>query len=195
MLIKEYDLLDFHEIVERYPCPATLATKGNDRLGPITSFSGMPGKAKTCPGATEVCVQVCDNKHSAKIVLGNEKGVVKAAWYSHLAATNVVVFYEKINYDVWSCGTSAIQIHVGGDFFTKDQIDAWQEVVEEYPNKSFFSQTRSWRIPALRPYLEMLKALPNMTLIASTDSETGEGPEGWSLIPLPSTEEIEMKSN
>jgi hypothetical protein len=80
-------------------------------------------------------------------------------------------------------GIRTLRLHEEGDFYSIEYIKKWIEITKELRRRNIdifiYAYTRSWRIPTMLPYLEKMRELPGVQIIASTDSETGPGPAGW----------------
>ena len=192
MKTAEYLALDYNEFVTRWPRPETLGFMGNVKIGPIYQFSGL--SIHTCPGSTEECRSVCYDAWSPRTFLGGEKLLVKPTWYTYLAANRPEDLYKQLYTEIDVYAPSMVRLHVGGDFFTVGQIEAWIKVAKKLPDHRFFGYTRSYRIPELLPALEELRKLPNVKIFASRDTQTGDIPEGWLWAAL-ETLDIEDTSN
>lgn len=117
----------------------------------------------TCPGSTPECEAICYAKRI--------EGVVRRV-YAFNSQTHVVLPIPS------EC--LLLRIHVSGDFDSAPYIDQWIERLTERPDVTAWAYTRSWRVPALLPALERLRALPNMQLFASMDYTTEALPStGW----------------
>ena len=138
----------------------------------------------TCPGATPWCRLKCYAKNPAK----------RISWPKNVSkyASNLVLFFEvgperfaellveKIKrvqrrYNM----LKIVRVHVAGDFFSDEYVEAFRIVAESLPDYQFYAYTRSWLIPELVPSLERLKRLSNFVIYASTDPDTGPPPPGW----------------
>ncbi len=145
--------------------------KGNPKIGAgIYTYSRLPGKRGTCPGATEECERLC---------------------YSMRFQNNPPLWQwmieNTVRQDVPPLPVDAkvVRIHVSGDFDTPEYVCAWIAACKGRPDVLFWAPTRSWRVSYLRPRLEELRALPNVQLFASMDAESPEGPpDGWRVAWL-----------
>jgi hypothetical protein len=72
-----------------------------------------------------------------------------------------------------------VRIHVSGDFWSTEYIDAWTQICAAFPQTQFWAYTRSWAVAALLNALERLRALGNAHLFASTDPTMPLPPKGW----------------
>ena len=154
---------------------------GNLKIGPnVFTYSrlpGLPGEAAlgstsgamqgTCPGATPECLAVC---YAHRPVA--ELGPVSEMWLR-----NSVTEYVPTELPP-EC--RLLRLHISGDFTSDRYIDGWTSLISRHPDVTVWAYTRSWRMPALLPALERLRALPNVQLFASIDKSTEElPPTGW----------------
>lgn len=132
---------------------------GNSKLGPgVFTYSRLPGKAAgSCPGSTVYCEAVCYAKRMAEN---------KALWYVYTDNSETQYLPDLPK------GAELVRIHVSGDFDTVLYIKNWAKLVKANSHVKFWSYTRSWRVPGLKPHLEKLGALPNMFLWASIDKSS-----------------------
>lgn len=143
--------------------------KGNLKIGAtVYTYSRHAGKPAfdnglgTCPGSTPECEAICYAKKISGPVFENYR-------------RNVGSDVPEIPADA-----TALRIHVSGDFDSVAYIDSWITRIEARPDVTVWAYTRSWRVPALLPGLERLRALPNVQLFASMDVSTAdEPPAGW----------------
>jgi len=68
------------------------------------------------------------------------------------------------------------RVHVAGDFFSREYINAWVCIAGHCPDVRFWTYTRAWRVIEFRPSLARLAALDNFRLSLSWDRETGTPP-------------------
>lgn len=133
--------------------------------GPAGDTRGLTF-AGTCPGSTPECEQIC---YAARPVA--ESGPVLEMWRRN-SITDVV---PPIPEDA-----KLLRLHISGDFSSVAYIENWIERLTERPDVTCWAYTRSWRVPELLPALERLRALPNVTLLASMDVSTPTlPPDGW----------------
>lgn len=74
-----------------------------------------------------------------------------------------------------------LRIHVSGDFFSIEYINAWVEICSAFPQIKFWTYTRSWIVSEMLPSLKRLKSLPNMQLFASTDPSMPHPENDWRI--------------
>jgi hypothetical protein len=120
----------------------------------------------TCPGSTVMCEAVCYAKR-----IRDEHGPVASVHEVNSITDQVPPIPDAAR---------LLRIHVSGDFDTVAYIEQWIERLTERPEVVTWAYTRSWRVPALLPSLERLRALPNVQLFASMDrSHADLPPDGW----------------
>lgn len=148
--------------------------KGNRKIGAdVYTYSRVPGRPDgptdvssalngTCPGATDECLAICYAMRISGPVLQN---------YIRNADGIVPSIPEDARY---------VRIHVSGDFDSERYIHNWIMRVGENPRVHFWAYTKSWRVPALLPHLEVLRSFKNMQLFASMDASSRDlPPYGW----------------
>lgn len=187
MKTEEYLQLDYNDIIARYPRPRLLGTAGNVKLGKIYQFSGL--SIHTCPGKTDECSSVCYDAWSPKTYLGGEKLLVKQAWYTYLAQNRPEDLAKQMWLELELDNARIVRMHVGGDFFTIGQIEAWISIANKLPDVKFFGFTRSWRVSELVPALDRLRNMTNVKLQASVDSQTGRPDNTWQMAVM-ETEDV-----
>ena len=143
-------------------------SKGNSKVGPMAVFN-IPA-ITSCPGRTPWCSTHC---YAAK---------VERRWSAprEMYAANLRALSEGAPLPTLPRGTTIVRIHANGDFYSAEYAQQWAAYVANNPGVTFYAYTRSWRIAAILPALEALRALPNMTLFASMDESTTDAPpSGW----------------
>lgn len=155
----------------------------NTKLGRIANCSLPPGV--TCPGKTEFCSGLCTTvKKNGKPGKPRQRCYAQKSWKQYpdvrrsWAENMTPEFWPMLN-QFLKRKPELFRIHVAGDFHSLPYILRWVQIAKTHPETTFLAFTRSWRIPALRRALEMLRAMPNVRLFASCDPETGEAPMGW----------------
>lgn len=139
---------------------------GNSKLGPgVYTYSKPAGRARSCPGSTDYCEEVC----YAKRMTSN-------LWLRELYTRNL---WRGANLPELPADARLVRGHVSGDFDSHDYVCSWIDLSRWRPEVLFWFYTRSWRVPELLPRLEDLRACPNVQLWASMDPESELPPEGW----------------
>jgi hypothetical protein len=117
----------------------------------------------------------CDRRVSGDLLCPRpvtEHGPVAALWHRNSQTERVP--------DELPPDCTLLRIHVSGDFTSECYILGWRDLIARNPDVKVWAYTRSWRVPALLPALEALRALPNVQIFASMDKSTMEmPPEGW----------------
>jgi hypothetical protein len=149
------------------------------KIGPkelVRSFNLLP--AETCwtpiegrAIASPVCRAVC---FFHKMCEGRP-GVAERA-KKNIQVARRPDFAELIVGAIRRAAITFCKIHVVGDFFSVAYINAWSRVAELLPDVTFWTYTRSWRVPSLVPALERLAIHDNMSLFFSYDHATGTPP-------------------
>ena len=145
---------------------SVVISKGNSKVGNIPSFS-LPALT-TCPGKTSWCSANC-YAHKISRIYPN----VRKSYEKNLEASQSDTFVATMNTELTKLtkkGVKTFRIHVSGDLYSNEYINSWIQIISANPEMTFYSYTRSWRITELHDKLEELKALPNMTLFASLDT-------------------------
>jgi hypothetical protein len=139
-----------------------------DSLGPdILAFS-VPA-ALTCPGATPTCPANCYARRN-RYRFGSVRASLLKAW----AASLDPFFAEKLIAEIRERQARVVRIHSAGDFYDLSYIRRWARVIRNCPSTTFYTYTRSWRLPGLRAAIEKLLApLPNLKLWYSADADSG----------------------
>jgi hypothetical protein len=141
--------------------PGVFALGTNSRQE--NGYDGVP--LGTCPGATEECLRIC---YAARPV--TEDGAVYRMWLRNASSDVPPIPAE----------CKILRLHVSGDFDSIWYINNWIARIAERPDVTMWVYTKSWRVPELLPYLEKLRALPNVQMFASMDkSKQDFPPTGW----------------
>ena len=161
---------------------------GNLKIGPgIYTYSKLPGRPTeaalgsphrltvlqgdhdarsvmgTCPGATPECVTICYAQRPVA-----EQGVVYQMWQGNTM--------READVPDPPADAVLIRLHISGDFDSVAYIERWTQILKERPHLTAWAYTKSWRVPALRPALERLRALPNMQMFGSMDASALDDP-------------------
>lgn len=134
---------------------------------PMQADRQLPSITGTCPGASEECLAIC---YAARPVA--ESGPVMEMWSRNSATEDPPSELPP--------GATHVRLHISGDFTSERYIRGWIETFRKYPEVKVWAYTKSWRVSALLPALEELRALPNVQLFASMDASVPElPPAGW----------------
>jgi hypothetical protein len=71
-----------------------------------------------------------------------------------------------------------VRLHASGDVFSVAYARALLFLMHALPDTRFLLYSRSWRVPRLRPWLDRMAALPNVSVWFSVDGTTGL-PRSW----------------
>lgn len=142
-------------------------SRGNDKLGrAIYHWSISPGEAHTCPGATTLCEMHCYAKRGRMAMMqGKYAANTKRAKSRGFAAWMIRQVADKVPY------SGVVRIHASGDMFSAEYVRGWHTVALRFPAITFYTYSRSWRVPAIREELLKFAALPNVRVWYSGDAE------------------------
>ncbi len=177
----------YGKAMDLYPAKIGIV-KGNMKLGKHMPNLSQPA-VLTCPGATPYCQGApgsgnekhpCYNDHSLHYpsVQENHVGNYKASFLPDYKDDLLVQVKDATRKH------KIFRFHPEGDFYSVKYIHDWIHVVISCPDVTFFGFTRSWRVPNLLPHLDILRMLPNVSLYASTDPTTIEGPPDWNWAAM-----------
>ncbi len=147
-----------------------MLTVGNRKLGRhlIWSFSLPSGPAETCPGATAACAAHC---YARRFEVYRPAAV--ARYRRNLTLSRRRDFARRVRAFLVACAVKVVRVHVGGDFYSARYAEKWLRVIARSPRVRFYFYTRSWRVPAIRPVIDRMAALPNCRAWYSADHDTG----------------------
>ena len=151
--------------------------KGNGKIGEnVFTYSRVAGRVGgTCPGSTDECEAICYAKRIG--------GPLRSLYEENSFFTDAPRIPDECR---------LLRLHISGDFDTVGYIRSWVTRLEMRPDVTCWAYTRSWRVPALLPALEELRALPNVQLFASMDTSTTElPPDGWRRAWIDGDQRIE----
>ncbi len=146
--------------------------EGNSKVGKVRTFS-LPSFA-TCPGASAWCLRHCYASRIERIRPNCRKAYARNLALSLDPANFVRSMQKALPED-----THLVRIHVGGDFYCPEYVQAWEEICHARPLTRFWGYTRSWTIQSMLPLLERLRSLGNVQLFASCDPGMTLPPDGW----------------
>jgi hypothetical protein len=161
--------------------PRNLLALGNRKLGESIHSWSIP-TVSTCPGRSALCERNCYARsghfHFPQVQERLEQ---------NLDAALEDNFVHRIAKEMRRRRVRTLRIHVSGDFFSPAYTRKWLEIARRRSDTTFFSYTRSWRVPEIVPVLVELAGLPNVRLWYSADEETGmpaERPPGVEVAYL-----------
>ena len=121
----------------------------------------------TCPGLSNWCKQNCYNADDRYEIFPINKWCENLWWVinDHTSLKRRI----SSQLDESTEMRTAVRIHSSGDFFSKEYIAFWKEIISQNPNVHFWAYTRSWVVEELIKDIEELSTLDNMNLILSWD--------------------------
>jgi Gene product 88 len=152
-----------------------LLTNGNSKLGRGVHAFSLPRLA-SCPGASEWCREHC--------YMANLERIYKAmheAYHANfrLDADHAHELEARIRSELVRRKISTVRLHVDGDFHRAGYVRMWTRIALAFPDVRFFTYTRSWTVKRLRKALDVLRAVPNVTVFASVDPTMPTPPADW----------------
>lgn len=171
----------------------------NEALGPMLSFNlpaGRPWEMPYgyCPGASDFCRAYCYASEGMialprnQEIYANNLGMTQRSDFADRMISAIMEAYAKeasLKKGASMARSKTFRIHVSGDFHSTRYVLDWVKIVQSLPDWRFYGYTRCWRnqaekySPGMHRVLQVLKRLPNMHLMASTDENTGAPPPGW----------------
>jgi len=147
---------------------------GNMKVGEAFTFS-LPSKT-TCPGASEWCREHCYSHKYERC-----RRACQNAYEDNLALSRDTAQFVRIMTGVLPRIMPCFRIHVGGDFYSAEYVEAWQRICGAFPQVQFWAYTRSWVVAELCQPLDGLRSLEHVHLFASTDPTMPLPPRGWRI--------------
>jgi hypothetical protein len=155
---------------------------GNTKLKKFKGISFDIPARKTCPKAGE-CAKVCYAVKLARIYKGYAAKV-----QSNLAFTRSSHFVDEISKEIEAFADGYFRIHGGGDFYSQEYLDKWEQVMRRFPGIQFYAYTKSLHLtfPKLKNF-RVIKSRGGKldNLIKSWDYQSkiveknAELPRGW----------------
>lgn len=142
-----------------------MLTRGNIKLGERIFGWSIPAD-KTCPGASDICKQLCYAKRGA-YHMWSTKNALQRNFELAKTARLVPTIIEQIRRNF----ISVVRIHVAGDFFSPAYIRRWQKIVKRCRQTRFYAYTRSWRKTKMLPLLADLAREKNFEMWFSWDKD------------------------
>jgi len=153
--------------------PTLCIGDGNMKLGRYVPTFSLPSKT-TCPGASDWCLANCYAARYERL-----RPNCRSAYERNLAISRYPVVFMAFMMESLPAFLPLLRIHVSGDFYSREYVDCWREIIASRPRTNFWAYTRSWVVSKLVEPLERLSALPNMHLFASTDETMPIPPDDW----------------
>lgn len=141
----------------------------------------------TCPGISDWCRKNCYNADDRYEKFPVFKWCENLWW----VLNDKKKLYEKISLQLkeWEKKKTAVRIHSSGDFFSKDYIAFWKDIIHKNPDIYFWAYTRSWAVDELVDDIIELNTLNNMKLILSWDQTMAHPIDGFTKSIVYSTNE------
>lgn len=157
----------------------TNLTTPNGKQSKIANTFALPaGQNFSCPGATSICESVCYAGKLEKIFKGFRENILynwdllkdaRRETIVQLLDDMILAFIADC--EKWDA-KKLFRIHSDGDFFNRDYVLAWREVIKRHADVQFWVYTRSaFAIPDL-------VNIENLGLYFSTDDENLELADG-----------------
>lgn len=151
-----------------------MLTPGNKKLGGhlIWGFGLPSGAAGVCVGMTPTCRAHC-------YAVRTERYRPKAArrYHHNLALSRGEGFARRVWALLVAHAVRVVRVHTGGEFYSAAYARKWLAVARRAHRVRFFTYTRAWRVPGIKPAIDELAALPNVRVWYSADRDTGLPPE------------------
>ena len=147
-----------------------MLTPGNRKLGGrrIWGFGLPSGTPDACPGRSTTC-----RAHCYAAAVERYRPAAAALYRRNLARSRRHDFARRVRAFLVAHAVAVVRVHTGGDFYSARYARAWLRVARRSPRVTFYFYTRSWRVPAIRPVVEEMAALPNCVAWYSCDRDTG----------------------
>jgi len=147
-----------------------MLTPGNRKLGGdlIWGFALPSGNNEICRGMTSTC-----QAHCYAVRYGQYRTSALAKYQRNLELSKLPDFAQRMRYSILHHEAKVVRIHTGGDFYSVPYVRQWLRVIKWLPEVRFFTYTRSWRIPKLKPVIDLMSQYANARLWYSCDRDTG----------------------
>lgn len=134
-------------------------TKGNSKLGKNVYHFSIPIDVSCQP--TKWCYNNCYAKKGRFIF-----GAVKRKGFHNWKLVKSPNFVPTLISEIQKVKPKLFRIHIYGDFFSKEYIAQWKEIVKANPDTQFLAYSRR---KDLVVELEDLNSLPNINIYESVD--------------------------
>ncbi|MGL4554120.1 MAG: GP88 family protein [Gemmataceae bacterium] len=161
-----------------------LLAVGNGKLGRHIAHFDLPAVA-TCPGRSAACEGVC---YATRARFRFPTVRERLRWCYEQSRRGD--FVRRVVDEARRTGVVVLRLHVSGDFYSPGYAEKWLLAMRRLPRVRHFFYTRSWRVPAVEPWLRRMALLGNCRVWFSCDRDTGvpaEVPEGVRLAWLQDT--------
>lgn len=149
--------------------PEPLFIRGNMHLGGDYHTWSIPARLTCKLGMTDVCLAVC---YALDFFFLTPTAKRKHG-RNYERAQDTIQFVNDALAEIRYKRVKKLRVHVGGDFFSLEYIDAWFTIAKRCKSTKFLFYTRAWRSPEAEPKLEALAALSNVYAFWSEDRDTG----------------------
>ena len=111
---------------------------GNVKLGTIPQFNLTP--VKSCLNCSE-CQKYCYALKSYR-----QYPSTRAAWDKnlHVCSNDLDTFKHEMRDFLTIYSPKYFRLHSAGDFFSQDYLDAWIQIIKEFPDITFLAYTKSY---------------------------------------------------
>lgn len=148
----------------------------------------------TCPGMSDWCKRNCYNADDRYEKFPINKWCENLWWI--LNDKETLKKRLSLQLKEYKTKRSAVRIHSSGDFFSKEYITFWEDIIRQNPNVYFWAYTRSWAVEDLADNIERLAELDNIKIILSWDETMALPPDGFAKsIVYSSNNEINIALN
>lgn len=148
----------------------------------------------TCPGMSDWCEYNCYNADDRYEKFPIDKWGENLWWVLNDKKT----LEERIFFQLEEHKTKriAVRIHSSGDFFSKEYIAFWRDIIRQNPDVYFWAYTRSWAVKELVDDIRELDKLYNIKLILSWDETMPQPLDGFAKsIVYNTNDEINVALN
>jgi hypothetical protein len=152
--------------MKKQPVNPIVLSRGNEKIARALIWNLPAGK--TCPGATELCSQICYAK-DAEVLHNNVVPQSRARQWDIAKRPD---FRELMIAKLARARLPRMRIHESGDFYSQKYLDDWVAIILADPDRTFWAYTKSWNLD----FTEALK-LPNLFLRYSVDATTKHYPK------------------
>ena len=120
----------------------------NTKLKKFKGISFDIPARKTCPKAGK-CAMICYAVKLARIY----KGYAAKVERNH-ALSRSPAFIDEISKEIEAFAGEYFRIHGGGDFYSQEYVDKWEQVMRRFPKIKFYAYTKSLHLkfPKLRNF-------------------------------------------
>ena len=147
-----------------------LLASGNSKIGRKTYSFSLPAKTTCRP--TPWCQEHC---YACKGLFHMRS--VKELYERNLRMSKEIDFPERMIQEIYERKIGWVRIHVSGDFYSNEYLDAWSNIISNCPSTRFLAFSRRTDLP-----LDRLTQWDNITVRLSVDPSTEDHPDD--ILPL-----------